>query len=81
MAILNITYGGFSADYPFELDGFLSDAEVRRLAAEVVRAGHVPGLHVKNLTDRAFAHYVVDRFKGPGGVDRIYLRPKVPFGA
>lgn len=81
MAILNITYQGLSADYPLELDGQLSDADVRRLAVEVVRAGGVPGLAVPALADGAFEHFVVDRFQSPQGEQRLYLRPKVPFGA
>ncbi len=81
MAILNITYNGLSADYPVQLDYATSDRDVRRIAVEVVRSGGVPGLQIANLSERAFDHYVVDRFKTPQGGERIYLRPKVPFGA
>ncbi|HYI01377.1 hypothetical protein [Hyalangium sp.] len=80
MAILNITYNGQSADCPIELDGAVSDVDVRRIAVELVRSGGVAGLHLAQLRDDAFNHYVVDRFDSPGGL-RIYLRPKVPFGA
>lgn len=75
MAVLNITYNGYSADYPLDVNVALSDADVRRIAVEVVRAGGVRGLAVANLRDDAFELYVVDRVG-----DRIYLRPKVPFG-
>ncbi len=78
MAILNITYGGLSADYPLELDGHVSDADVKRIAVEVVRAGGVPGLAVPHLALDAFDGFVVDRLQN--GL-RLYLRPKVPFGA
>ncbi|HZI05560.1 hypothetical protein ACN28I_18355 [Archangium gephyra] len=81
MATLNITYNGLSSDLPLELDGHVSDVDVRRIAVEVVRAGGAPGLHIANLREDAFVHYVVDRFRGPRGEERIYLRPKVPFGA
>ncbi len=81
MAILNITYNGLSADYPLDLDYALSDADVRRIAVEVVRSGGVRGLRAPDLRDDAFANYVVDRFRAPEGGERIYLRPKVPFGA
>jgi len=74
--ILNITYDGLSADYPLDTDVALSDADVCRIAVEVVRAGGVRGLQIANLPDGAFDHYVVDRMG-----DRIYLRPKVPFGS
>jgi hypothetical protein len=81
VAILNITYQGLSADYPLELDAQLSDADVRRIAVEVLRAGSVPGLALPELPDAAFQHFVVDRFTSPQGQVRLYLRPKVPFGA
>ncbi len=76
MTILNITYTGLSADYPVELDSHLNDLDLRRIAVEVVRSGGVPGLQIANLRDDAFVNYVVDRFN-----ERIYLRPKVPFGS
>jgi hypothetical protein len=81
MTTLNITFDGMSADLPLELDGHVRDADVRRIAVEMVRSGGVPGMHLAHLRDDAFQNYVVDRFRGPRGEDRIYLRPKVPFGA
>jgi hypothetical protein len=81
MTTLNITYDGMSADLPVELDGHVSDADVKRIAVEVVRSGGVPGMHLAHLRDDAFQNYIVDRFRGPRGDERIYLRPKVPFGA
>ena len=59
----------------------LSDGDVRRIAVEVVRSGGLRGLSIANLPERAFDDYVVDRFDTPAGGRRIYLRPKVPFGA
>ncbi len=81
MAVLNITFGGLSADYPLDVDVTLSDADVRRIAVELVRSGGVRGLRVPELLDSAFEHYVVDRTTSTRGEKRIYLRPKVPFGA
>ncbi len=86
MAVLNITYNGMSADYPLDVDYHLSDADIRRIAVEVVRSGGVRGLQVRNLRDNAFDNFVVDRFgndarHGKAVNQRIYLRPKVPFGA
>jgi hypothetical protein len=78
MATLNITFNGLSADYPLELDSHVADADIRRIAVEVVRSGGVNGLHVPHLADSAFEHFVVDRLQNG---QRIYLRPKVPFGA
>ncbi len=81
MAVLNITYNGLSADYPLDVDTNLTDRDVRRIAVEVVRSGGLRGLSISNLPERAFDDYVVDRFDTPQGGRRIYLRPKVPFGA
>jgi hypothetical protein len=80
MAILNITYNGISVDYPATVDERLTDADIRRMAVEVIRSGEVPGLHIAALPPEAFEHYVVDRLSSPHG-PRIYLRPKVPFGS
>jgi hypothetical protein len=80
MAILNITYNGTSADFGQPIDDRSSDADVRRYAVELVRSGGLRGLHIANLPSDAFDYFVVDRFDGPRGQLRIYLRPKVPFG-
>ncbi len=81
MATLNITYQGLSADVPLELEMEVGDQDIRRIAVELVRSGGVPGLHIANLDAEAFANYVVDRFATAQGGQRLYLRPKVPFGA
>ncbi len=78
--ILNITYQGQSADYHLALDHTASDADIRRIAVEVVRSGGVRGLHLPNLQQNAFGAFVIDRLRAPDGEQRIYLRPKVPFG-
>lgn len=80
MAILNITYNGLSVDYEMDVGGRLGDADVRRIAVELIRSGDVRGLHIANLAHDTFRHYVVDRVTSPKGEERIYLRPKVPFG-
>ncbi len=80
MAILNITYNGRSADVAQAVDDRLSDRDIARIAVELVRTGELDGLHVADLHPDAFRHFVVDRLPDPGGVLRIYLRPKVPFG-
>jgi hypothetical protein len=80
-ATLNITLQGVSADYPVQLEPNVSDRDVKRIAVEVVRSGEVPGLHIGNLPENTFDMYVVDRFNNADGGVRLYLRPKVPFGA
>lgn len=79
--LLNITYMGHSADYDLRADDTTTDAELRRIAVEVVRSGSVRGLHVPQLPATAFNDYVIDRLRGSRGETRIYLRPKVPFGS
>lgn len=81
MATLNITYNGLSADYDLKVDYNLTDRDIRRIAVEVIRSGGVQGLHIAHLPAHAFDNYVVDRLHGAAGEQRIYLRPKVPFGA
>jgi hypothetical protein len=81
MAMLNITMAGVSADYQLEIDHAVTDRDVKRIAVEIVRSGEVRSLHRPDLGDDAFEHYVVDRFENKDGGQRIYLRPKVPFGA
>ena len=81
MAILNITYNGLSVNYHLDVDYALSNEDVRRIAVEVVRGGGLRGLSIPNLDARAFEHFVIDRFDTHEGGKRIYLRPKVPFGA
>jgi hypothetical protein len=79
--ILNITWNGMSADTDVAMDYGVIDRDVKRIAVELVRSGGVPGLHVANLPGDAFEHFVVDRFDTPEGGRRLFLRPKVPFGA
>lgn len=82
MAILNVTYGGRSADVPWDVDDKLSDAEVKRVALEAVREQPLRRtLRADPAQPALFANFVVDRIDGPDGVLRLYLRPKVPFGA
>lgn len=81
MAILNITYNGIAADYSFDVDETINDSDIRRMAVELIRSGEIDGLHIAHISPRAFEHYIVDRLRTAQGKQRIYLRPKVPFGA
>ena len=80
MTVLNITYEGQSADYELQLDRGATDADIKRIAIELVRSGGAKGLYIANLRQDAFTTFVVDRMRSPDGEERIYLRPKVPFG-
>ena len=79
--ILNITWSGVSVDTEVGFDGPATDNDIKRVAVEMIRSGDVPGLHVRTLPADAFDHFVVDRFDTPQGGKRLFLRPKVPFGA
>ena len=75
MAVLNITYAGHSKDVA-ELDYATNDENIKRLADEIVRSDSCwDGMCI---IPYPFENYVVDRFDEQ---QRIYLRPKVPFGA
>jgi hypothetical protein len=78
--ILNITLQGVSADHALEFDMEPRDADVKRVAVELVRSGSLSGLHIGGLSEHAFDDYVIDRFDTPEGGRRLFLRPKVPFG-
>lgn len=81
MAILNVTYGGRSADVPWDVDDKLDDAGVKRVAAEAMRERPMSrALQADAAHPGLFTNFVVDRIHGPDGVLRLYLRPKVPFG-
>jgi hypothetical protein len=80
MAILNITYRGRSADVAEPIAEGIGDADIRRIAVELVRTGGLDGLYLPDLPRDAFRYFVVDRLVDPHGVRRVYLRPKVPFG-
>ena len=79
--ILNITWNGISADTDVNVEPGVVDRDIKRIAVELLRSGGVPGLLLRNLPADAFADFVVDRFDTPEGGQRIFLRPKVPFGA
>ena len=67
-ATLNVTYQGESRNVA-ELDYATLDEDVLRIAAESL-----------SLRVDVFHHFVVDRFDTAQGGQRIYVRPKVPFG-
>jgi hypothetical protein len=81
MAILNVTYAGLSADVPGGVPDDATDADVRRIATEVIRSGGLGELDRTSITNDTFRHFVVDRFTGSDGRPVVYLRPKVPFGS
>lgn len=79
-ATVNITYQGQNGDLPDAVLFDVSDAEVKRMVTEAVRGGDVPGIQAIPGAD--FNDFVVDRFNATDDqpVNRIFVRPKTPFG-
>jgi len=81
MAKLNITWHGANGDLPDLVAYDSTDAMLKQMAEESVRGGYVPGIQTDAGVD--LADFVVDRFPATGDVvyNRIFIRPKTPFGA
>jgi len=78
-ARINITWAGKNGDMPDPVPYDASDADIKTWAAEAVSGGGIPGLDPDPNVD--FTDYVVDRFEATEDVpNRIFLRPKTPFG-
>lgn len=80
LAKLTITYNGQQGDLPDEVMFDSSDNELKRMAAEAVRGGDIPG--IDGVADVDLADFVVDRFPQRDDVpfNRVSIRPKTPFG-
>lgn len=80
---LNVTYNGVSVDKEINVEfGYvITDDDVKRIALEELRTGGFVGLVDPNAADTVFRDYIVDRLRGGGNEERLFLRPKVPFGA
>jgi len=81
-AVVNVTYEGQNGDLldPIPFDS--SDAEIKQMVTEAVRDGvGVRGLGAYPSAD--FADFVVDRFNATHDqpVNRVFVRPKTPFGS
>ena len=82
MAILNITYNGLSADYPLELDR--PRCRTRTCGGSrwrwCARAASPACSSATCATTRSITSWSTAS-AAPDGEERIYLRPKVPFGS
>jgi len=78
-ARLNITVNGMNGDL---LDPVMFDAtddDIKNWATEAVSNGDVPGIEAVPNVD--FTDFVVDRFTANDEQpNRIFIRPKTPFG-
>ncbi len=78
-AMLNVTWGGQNGELP---DGVMFDSaddDVKRMASEAVSTGGIPGI---TAAEADFDDFIVDRYAANEATpfNRIFLRPKVPFG-
>lgn len=80
MSKLTITYQGQQGDLPDLVLFDLDDDAIKRIAAESVGSGYVPGIDTYVQVD--FNDFVVDRFPARHDIpyNRLSLRPKTPFG-
>ena len=79
-ASLNITLNGQNGNLKDPVFYDSSDADIKEWGTEAVRTGGVAGIDADPNAD--FSDFVVDRFDAKDGEDnRLYLRPKVPFGS
>ncbi len=80
-ARLNITWAGNNGDLPDPVTFNGGDGDFKQIAAESVRDGYIPGIPADVAVN--FDNFVVDRFNASEEVpfNRIFLRPKTPFGA
>lgn len=80
MARLNVTFSGSNGDLAEPVAFDLADVDVRRIAAEAIAAGSIPG--IARVMGLDLVDFVVDRFGPTEGLPaRLMIRPKVPFGA
>ena len=79
MARLNITWAGDNGDMPDLVPFTASDDELKRMAAEAVQSGYIPGIAADEGVD--LSDFVVDRFAATEHTSNsIFIRPKTPFG-
>ena len=78
-ATLNVTWNGNNGDLPDMVSYDSSDADLKQVASEAIRTGYIPGVDTDPRVD--LGDFVVDRFPARGDQpNRIFIRPKVPFG-
>ena len=79
-ARLNITYGGDNGDLVDPVFFDAVDGDIRTWATEAVVNGSIPGITAN--ADADFTDFQVDRYPAnEEQPNRIFLRPKTPFGA
>lgn len=81
IARLNVTYGGANGDLPDGVAFDTPEADILRMVEESLRDGYITGIPA--TPDANLRDFEVVRFSGDDGSnlgDRIFVRPKTPFG-
>ena len=79
MATMNVTWAGANGDLPDLVPYNSTDGDLKQMATEAIRDGYIPGIgaDAADLGD-----FMVDRFPAEGELpNRLFMRPKTPFGA
>jgi hypothetical protein len=79
-ARVNITYGGSNGDLPDPVNFDSTPGDILGWVTEAVRTGSVPNIAADPTA--VFTDFVVDRFSATDVIpyNRLFVRPKVPFG-
>ncbi|MFT5685937.1 MAG: hypothetical protein ACI8RZ_006892 [Myxococcota bacterium] len=79
-ARMNITWGGQNGDLNEPVPYNASEIQLKRWAVEAIEHGSVPGIRRRGRV--SLRDFVVDRFPSNATTpyNRIFLRPKTPFG-
>ena len=79
-ARLNVTWKGTNGDLLDPVPYDATDAELKTWATEAVGGGSIPGITADETVN--FDDFIVDRFEASEDLpNRLFLRPKTPFGA
>lgn len=79
MATMNVTWAGANGDLPDLVPYNSTDGDLKQMATEAIRDGYIPGIGADANAD--LGGFMVDRFPAEGGLpNRLFMRPKTPFG-
>lgn len=80
-ARLNVTWNGQNGDLPHNVRFDATDAEIKAWVLESLRSGDIQGIAADRAAD--LDDFVVDRFPATDEMpyNRLFVRPKTPFGA
>tara|TARA_Y100000310_G_scaffold340338_1_gene435733 strand:+ start:4943 stop:5206 length:264 start_codon:yes stop_codon:yes gene_type:complete len=79
-ATLNVTWAGKNGEMPDPVPFDAGDGDLKQWATEAVQGGSIPGIEADANVN--FGDFIVDRFEAADDLpNRLFLRPKTPFGA